>query len=151
MNVKQQGACDRCRAPHGGTGAGSVPHLSGGSDPAAATASGFAGTGREASQADTAPMSSGTSARAICAMQSGAAARKFEDRIDVGQVGINVAIPVPVALFSFSGSRGSRLGDLGPYGKQAISFYTHPKTVTRRWFDDDSTAVGSVNTTIGLR
>ncbi len=50
--------------------------------------------------------------------QSGAAARKFQEEIDVGQVGINVPIPVPVPLFSFTGSRASKLGDLGPYGKQ---------------------------------
>lgn len=79
--------------------------------------------------------------------QSGASARRFEEDIDVGQVGINVPIPVPVPLFSFSGSRGSKLGDLGPYGKQAISFYTQTKTVTARWFEDDSAAKG-VNTTI---
>jgi malonate-semialdehyde dehydrogenase (acetylating)/methylmalonate-semialdehyde dehydrogenase len=82
--------------------------------------------------------------------QSGAAARKFEDEIDVGQVGINVPIPVPVPLFSFTGSRASKLGDLGPYGKQVILFYTQTKTVTARWFDDDSVA-GAVNTTISLR
>jgi malonate-semialdehyde dehydrogenase (acetylating)/methylmalonate-semialdehyde dehydrogenase len=81
--------------------------------------------------------------------QSGAAARKFQERIDVGQVGINVPIPVPVPAFSFSGSRGSKLGDLGPYGKQAIQFYTQTKTVTARWFDDDVSA--GVNTTISLR
>ena len=46
--------------------------------------------------------------------QSGAAARKFQSEIDVGQVGINVPIPVPVPFFSFTGSRGSKLGDLGP-------------------------------------
>jgi len=80
--------------------------------------------------------------------QSGAAARRFEDRIDVGQVGINVPIPVPVPLFSFTGSRASKLGDLGPYGKQAVLFYTQTKTVTARWFDDAST--GGVNTTISL-
>src|ERR1700686_2390475 len=50
--------------------------------------------------------------------QSGAVARKFQSEIDVGQVGINVPIPVPVPIFSFTGSRGSKLGDLGPYGKQ---------------------------------
>ena len=82
--------------------------------------------------------------------QSGAAARKFEDLIDAGQVGINVPIPVPVPLFSFTGSRASKLGDLGPYGKQAILFYTQTKTVTARWFDDDAVA-GGVNTTISLR
>ncbi|NUN62988.1 MAG: CoA-acylating methylmalonate-semialdehyde dehydrogenase, partial [Burkholderiaceae bacterium] len=79
--------------------------------------------------------------------QSGAAARKFQEEIDVGQVGINVPVPVPVPLFSFSGSRASKLGDLGPYGKQVILFYTQTKTVTARWFDD-STAGQGVNTTI---
>ena len=82
--------------------------------------------------------------------QSGAAARKFQEDIDVGQVGINVPIPVPVPLFSFTGSRASKLGDLGPYGKQVIMFYTQTKTVTQRWFDDYTLHVG-VNTTISLK
>ncbi|WP_010089840.1 CoA-acylating methylmalonate-semialdehyde dehydrogenase, partial [Burkholderia ubonensis] len=82
--------------------------------------------------------------------QSGAAARKFQSEIDVGQVGINIPIPVPVPYFSFTGSRGSKLGDLGPYGKQVVQFYTQTKTVTARWFDDDATS-GGVNTTIALR
>ncbi|MBV1776520.1 CoA-acylating methylmalonate-semialdehyde dehydrogenase [Burkholderiaceae bacterium DAT-1] len=82
--------------------------------------------------------------------QSGASARKFQNEIDVGQVGINVPIPVPVPFFSFTGSRGSKLGDLGPYGKQVVQFYTQTKTVTARWFDDASVNTG-VNTTISLR
>lgn len=82
--------------------------------------------------------------------QSGAAARKFQSEIDVGQVGINIPIPVPVPFFSFTGSRGSKLGDLGPYGKQVVQFYTQTKTVTSRWFDDESVNHG-VNTTINLR
>ena len=82
--------------------------------------------------------------------QSGAAARKFQEEIDVGQVGINVPIPVPVPLFSFTGSRGSKLGDLGPYGKQVVLFYTQTKTVTSRWFDDEASS-GKVHTTIALR
>ncbi|QRK85056.1 CoA-acylating methylmalonate-semialdehyde dehydrogenase [Pseudomonas granadensis] len=82
--------------------------------------------------------------------QSGAAARKFQTEIDVGQVGINIPIPVPVPFFSFTGSRGSKLGDLGPYGKQVVQFYTQTKTVTARWFDEDSVNDG-VNTTINLR
>ena len=81
--------------------------------------------------------------------RSGGAARHFQEEIDVGQVGINVPIPVPVPLFSFTGSRGSKLGDLGPYGKQVVLFYTQTKTVTARWFDED--AVSAVNTTISLR
>ncbi len=82
--------------------------------------------------------------------QSGAAARKFQSEIDVGQVGINVPIPVPVPYFSFTGSRGSKLGDLGPYGKQAVQFYTQLKTVTARWFDDATTSPG-IHTTISLK
>ena len=82
--------------------------------------------------------------------QSGAAARKFQNEIDVGQVGINVPIPVPVPIFSFTGSRGSKLGDLGPYGKQVVQFYTQTKTVTTRWFEDGAVS-GGVNTTISLK
>nr|WP_315591627.1 CoA-acylating methylmalonate-semialdehyde dehydrogenase [uncultured Cupriavidus sp.] len=82
--------------------------------------------------------------------QSGAAARKFQAEIDVGQVGINIPIPVPVPYFSFTGSRGSKLGDLGPYGKQVVQFYTQTKTVTARWFDDKTVNEG-VNTTISLK
>jgi malonate-semialdehyde dehydrogenase (acetylating) / methylmalonate-semialdehyde dehydrogenase len=83
--------------------------------------------------------------------QSGAAARKFQNEIDVGQVGINVPIPVPVPYFSFTGSRGSKLGDLGPYGKQAVQFYTQVKTITARWFDDATTQPGKIHTTISLK
>ena len=82
--------------------------------------------------------------------QSGAAARRFQEDIDVGQVGINVPIPVPVPMFSFTGSRASKLGDLGPYGKQVIMFYTQTKTITARWFDDSTVSQG-VNTTISLK
>jgi len=82
--------------------------------------------------------------------QSGAAARRFQSEINAGQVGINVPIPVPVPIFSFTGSRGSKLGDLGPYGKQVVQFYTQTKTVTARWFDDDAVSTG-VNTTISLK
>ncbi|MDE2402483.1 MAG: CoA-acylating methylmalonate-semialdehyde dehydrogenase [Burkholderiales bacterium] len=82
--------------------------------------------------------------------RSGNAARKFQEDIDVGQVGINVPIPVPVPIFSFTGSRGSKLGDLGPYGKQVVMFYTQTKTITERWFDEAAEPAG-VNTTINLR
>ncbi|TBU80769.1 methylmalonate-semialdehyde dehydrogenase (CoA acylating) [Pseudomonas daroniae] len=82
--------------------------------------------------------------------RSGAAARHFQEEIDVGQVGINVPIPVPVPMFSFTGSRGSKLGDLGPYGKQVVQFYTQTKTVTQRWFDENDVG-GAVNTTITLK
>lgn len=82
--------------------------------------------------------------------QSGAIARTFQNEIDIGQVGINIPIPVPVPFFSFTGSRGSKLGDLGPYGKQAVQFYTQTKTITSRWFEDTQEK-GEVNTTINLR
>ncbi|MCE9663209.1 CoA-acylating methylmalonate-semialdehyde dehydrogenase [Halomonas sp. M5N1S17] len=80
---------------------------------------------------------------------SGWVARRFESDIDVGQVGINVPIPVPVAYFSFTGSRGSKLGDLGPNGKQAIAFWTQTKTVTARWFEPENVSSG-INSTISL-
>jgi len=82
---------------------------------------------------------------------SGWAARKFENDIDVGQVGINVPIPVPVAYFSFTGSRGSKLGDLGPNGKQVISFWTYTKSVTARWFEPDHQDGSTIHTTISLK
>lgn len=79
--------------------------------------------------------------------QDGGAARYFQNHIDVGQVGINIPIPVPVAWFSFTGSRGSKLGDLGPNGKQAIQFWTQTKTVTARWSEHSA----GVNTTITMK
>ncbi|NMP15247.1 CoA-acylating methylmalonate-semialdehyde dehydrogenase [Thalassotalea sp. Y01] len=82
---------------------------------------------------------------------SGYVARTFENDIDVGQVGINVPIPVPVAYFSFTGSRASKLGDLGPNGKQVTQFWTQTKTVTARWFEPDHQDGETVHTTISLK
>ena len=79
---------------------------------------------------------------------SGAAARKFQHEVQVGQVGINIPIPVPLPFFSFTGWKNSFFGDLHAYGKQAVRFYTETKTVTARWFDDDS--VAGANMTIKL-
>jgi len=70
--------------------------------------------------------------------QSGAAARKFTHEIDCGQVGINVPIPVPLPMFSFTGSRGSILGDHNFYGKGAVTFHTKWKTVTSNWREGKS-------------
>uniref|UniRef100_F1L4E9 Probable methylmalonate-semialdehyde/malonate-semialdehyde dehydrogenase [acylating], mitochondrial n=1 Tax=Ascaris suum TaxID=6253 RepID=F1L4E9_ASCSU len=64
---------------------------------------------------------------------NGATARKFMYNIGVGQVGINVPIPVPLPMFSFTGNRGSFLGDNNFYGKSGINFYTQLKTVTQYW------------------
>uniref|UniRef100_A0A1L8E2S9 Probable methylmalonate-semialdehyde/malonate-semialdehyde dehydrogenase [acylating], mitochondrial n=1 Tax=Nyssomyia neivai TaxID=330878 RepID=A0A1L8E2S9_9DIPT len=68
---------------------------------------------------------------------NGATARKFVNNIDVGQVGVNVPIPVPLPMFSFTGSRGSFLGDQHFYGKQGVKFYTQTKTVTQLWRETD--------------
>ncbi|XP_062504413.1 probable methylmalonate-semialdehyde/malonate-semialdehyde dehydrogenase [acylating], mitochondrial [Corticium candelabrum] len=70
---------------------------------------------------------------------SGATARKFQNDIDVGQVGINVPIPVPLPMFSFTGSRASFRGDANFYGKQGINFYTQVKTITQLWRTEDVT------------
>ena len=80
----------------------------------------------------------------------GHAAHHYKNRIDVGQVGVNLPIPVPLPFFSFTGSRGSKLGDLGPYGKQVVEFYTQTKTITERW-PAGNTAGGGVNTAITLK
>ncbi len=72
--------------------------------------------------------------------QSGAAARKYQNEIDVGMVGINVPIPVPLPFFSFSGWRGSFAGDLPMYGKQGAAFFTRTKTVTANWKAADDQA-----------
>ena len=70
---------------------------------------------------------------------NGATARKFTNEIDVGQIGINVPIPVPLPMFSFTGSRGSFLGDTNFYGQQGVNFYTQVKTVTSQWRSEDVT------------
>jgi len=69
---------------------------------------------------------------------NGATARKFTSEIDVGQVGVNVPIPVPLPMMSFTGSRGSFLGDAHFYGKQGLNFYTQTKTVTSMWREGDA-------------
>uniref|UniRef100_A0A7S0RJ47 methylmalonate-semialdehyde dehydrogenase (CoA acylating) n=2 Tax=Pyramimonas obovata TaxID=1411642 RepID=A0A7S0RJ47_9CHLO len=69
---------------------------------------------------------------------SGSSARKFQQHIDCGQVGINVPIPVPLPFFSFTGSRGSFLGDCNFYGQAGVNFYTQLKTVTALWKEHDA-------------
>ncbi len=65
--------------------------------------------------------------------RDGDAARDFADRIEVGMVGINVPIPVPVAYHSFGGWKRSIFGDHAIYGPEGVHFYTRLKTVTTRW------------------
>jgi malonate-semialdehyde dehydrogenase (acetylating)/methylmalonate-semialdehyde dehydrogenase len=65
--------------------------------------------------------------------RDGEAARYFADNIQVGMVGINVPLPVPVATHSFGGWKRSLFGDLFAYGPDSIRFYTRRKTITQRW------------------
>ena len=64
---------------------------------------------------------------------SGAAARRFQNEIEVGMVGINVPVPVPMAFFSFGGWKSSLFGDLHMHGMEGVYFYTRTKTITTRW------------------
>lgn len=74
---------------------------------------------------------------------SGAVARKFTFEVEAGQVGINVPIPVPLPMFSFTGNKGSILGDLNFYGKGGVQFYTQLKTVTSLWRGTDAESLGA--------
>lgn len=65
--------------------------------------------------------------------RDGEAARYFTDNIQVGMVGINVPLPVPVSYHSFGGWKRSLFGDLYAYGPDSVRFYTHRKTITQRW------------------
>jgi malonate-semialdehyde dehydrogenase (acetylating)/methylmalonate-semialdehyde dehydrogenase len=65
----------------------------------------------------------------------GGAARKFQHDIEVGMVGINVPIPVPMAYYSFGGWKASLFGDHHIYGRDGVRFYTRAKAVTSRWPD----------------
>ncbi|MCC6920161.1 MAG: aldehyde dehydrogenase family protein, partial [Alphaproteobacteria bacterium] len=65
--------------------------------------------------------------------RNGEAAREFAARVEVGMVGINVPIPVPVAYHTFGGWKRSAFGDTNVHGPEGIRFYTKIKTVTQRW------------------
>jgi malonate-semialdehyde dehydrogenase (acetylating)/methylmalonate-semialdehyde dehydrogenase len=65
----------------------------------------------------------------------GGAARRFQHEIEVGMVGVNVPIPVPVAYYSFGGWKQSLFGDSHAYGPEGVRFYTRTKVVTSRWLD----------------
>jgi malonate-semialdehyde dehydrogenase (acetylating)/methylmalonate-semialdehyde dehydrogenase len=67
--------------------------------------------------------------------KNGAAARTFADKVEIGMVGINVPIPVPLAFHSFGGWKSSAFGDHNQFGMEAMRFYTKVKTVTSRWQD----------------
>ena len=81
--------------------------------------------------------------------RSGGAARKFEHEIEVGMVGINVPIPVPVAFFSFGGWRSSLFGDTHVHGMEGVRFYTRGKVVSTRWPDANAVPTGFNMPTLG--
>jgi malonate-semialdehyde dehydrogenase (acetylating)/methylmalonate-semialdehyde dehydrogenase len=65
----------------------------------------------------------------------GGAARRFQNEVQVGMVGINLPIPVPMAYYSFGGWKQSLFGDAHMHGREGIQFYTRGKVVTARWPD----------------
>ncbi len=73
--------------------------------------------------------------------RDGGAARRFQHEVEVGMVGVNVPIPVPVAYYSFGGWKDSLFGDTHMYGPEGVSFYTRGKVVTTRWPDPATSEV----------
>jgi malonate-semialdehyde dehydrogenase (acetylating)/methylmalonate-semialdehyde dehydrogenase len=71
--------------------------------------------------------------------RNGHAAREFVNRVNVGMVGVNVPIPVPVSYHSFGGWKRSGFGDIGQYGQEGLRFWTKNKVVTQRWPDGSVT------------
>jgi malonate-semialdehyde dehydrogenase (acetylating)/methylmalonate-semialdehyde dehydrogenase len=65
----------------------------------------------------------------------GGAARRFQNEIEVGMIGINVPIPVPMAYYSFGGWKNSLFGDTHAHGTEGVHFFTRGKVVTSRWLD----------------
>jgi malonate-semialdehyde dehydrogenase (acetylating)/methylmalonate-semialdehyde dehydrogenase len=73
--------------------------------------------------------------------RDGGAARRFQSEVQVGMVGVNVPIPVPVSYYSFGGWKSSLFGDTHMYGPEGIHFYTRGKVVTARWPDPASSQI----------
>jgi malonate-semialdehyde dehydrogenase (acetylating)/methylmalonate-semialdehyde dehydrogenase len=65
----------------------------------------------------------------------GGAARRFQHEVEVGMVGVNVPIPVPVSYYSFGGWKNSLFGDSHAHGEEGVHFFTRGKVVTSRWLD----------------
>ena len=104
---------------------------------------GHAGGGNRAGQPN--PYANGTA----IFTESGGAARRFAAEIQVGMVGVNVPIPVPVAFYSFGGWKSSLFGDLHVHGTEGVKFYTRTKAVTTRWPHQDTPAPGFNMPTLG--
>jgi malonate-semialdehyde dehydrogenase (acetylating)/methylmalonate-semialdehyde dehydrogenase len=73
--------------------------------------------------------------------RDGGAARQFQFDVEVGMVGLNVPIPVPVSYYSFGGWKASLFGDTHMYGPEGVNFYTRGKVVTSRWPDPATSAI----------
>ena len=73
--------------------------------------------------------------------RDGGAARRYQFDVQVGMVGVNVPIPVPVSYYSFGGWKASLFGDRHMYGTEGIDFYTRSKVVTARWPDPATSTV----------
>ena len=73
--------------------------------------------------------------------RDGGAVREFEQEVQVGMVGVNVPIPVPVSYYSFGGWKDSLFGDSHMYGPEGVHFYTRTKVVTSRWPDPATSQV----------
>jgi malonate-semialdehyde dehydrogenase (acetylating)/methylmalonate-semialdehyde dehydrogenase len=82
--------------------------------------------------------------------QSGYYAREFVRRTHGGMVGVNVGIPVPMAMFSFTGHKNSFFGDLHAVGMDGLRFFTELKTVTTHWFEDARTKAVVTNSWDGM-
>ena len=65
--------------------------------------------------------------------ENGAAAREYASKVQVGMVGINIPVAVPVAYHSFGGWKNSVFGDIAMHGEESLKFFTRPKTVIRRY------------------
>jgi malonate-semialdehyde dehydrogenase (acetylating)/methylmalonate-semialdehyde dehydrogenase len=74
---------------------------------------------------------------------SGEAARRFQREVNVGMIGINVPIPVPMAYYSFGGWKDSLFGDKHVHGPEGVSFYTRAKVITSRWPETSTAGSGS--------
>lgn len=82
--------------------------------------------------------------------QSGYWAREFAKRTHGGMVGVNVGIPVPLGVFSFTGHKNSFFGDMHTMGVDGVRFFTEKKTVTTTWFHDADAAKGPANSWDGM-
>jgi len=81
--------------------------------------------------------------------RDGDAARDFASKVQVGMVGINVPIPVPVAFYSFGGWRNSLFGDQHVHGMEGVRFYTRAKVISTRWPDANAVPQGFNMPTLG--